>query len=117
MADQILMSSLRVLQFVGALPHSRPIRSEAATLRRGSRELDVDIFFYDEIELRSDDLTVPHSRLAEHRFVLVPFAESAPNSCPSRWGTAMEPAVVYPAGRSKRCERSSYVRARRDRRR
>ena len=43
-----------------------------------SRTLDVDILFYDEERVLLPDLTVPHARMAERRFTLLPLAEIAP---------------------------------------
>lgn len=46
--------------------------------RWGSRTLDVDILFYGAQVHISPALIVPHPRLAERRFALVPLAELAP---------------------------------------
>lgn len=46
--------------------------------RWGSRTLDVDILLYGSATLDQPDLTVPHPRLPERRFALVPLAEIAP---------------------------------------
>ena len=43
----------------------------------GSRTLDVDILFYGSHVIQSPTLTVPHPRLPERRFALVPLAEIA----------------------------------------
>jgi 2-amino-4-hydroxy-6-hydroxymethyldihydropteridine diphosphokinase len=43
----------------------------------GPRTLDIDILNYDELVLRTPDLTLPHPRLFERAFVLVPLAEIA----------------------------------------
>lgn len=43
-----------------------------------SREMDVDILFWNDEVHTFDKLTVPHPRMAERRFVLVPLAEVAP---------------------------------------
>ncbi len=48
------------------------------TFRWGPREIDLDILFYDEDEIESEDLRVPHPLLHERRFVLVPLVEIAP---------------------------------------
>jgi 2-amino-4-hydroxy-6-hydroxymethyldihydropteridine diphosphokinase len=42
-----------------------------------SRTLDIDILFYAEEVIASDVLTIPHPRMTERKFVLVPLAEIA----------------------------------------
>ncbi len=49
------------------------------TFRYGPREIDVDLLFYDQQVLQTPLLTVPHPRLHERAFVLVPLAELAPH--------------------------------------
>lgn len=49
------------------------------TRRWGPREIDADILVMDELEHQSDTLTIPHPRLSERRFALVPLAEIAPD--------------------------------------
>ena len=44
-------------------------------VRWGARTLDVDILLYDNLVLDTPRLTVPHPRLPERRFALVPLAE------------------------------------------
>ena len=43
------------------------------------RTLDLDLLLYGDIVLASDELTLPHPRLHERAFVLVPLAEIAPD--------------------------------------
>ena len=45
---------------------------------RGPRIIDLDILFYDEAVIHESGLEIPHPRLANRRFVLVPLAELAP---------------------------------------
>jgi len=47
--------------------------------RYGPRLIDLDILFYDDLVLDSPDLTIPHPRLSERAFVLIPLAEVAPD--------------------------------------
>lgn len=43
----------------------------------GPRPIDLDLLAYDNVTLQSPDLTLPHPRLFERAFVLVPLAEIA----------------------------------------
>jgi GTP cyclohydrolase-4 len=43
------------------------------------RPIDIDILFYDDLVLDTPDLVIPHPRLANRAFVLVPLAEVAPD--------------------------------------
>jgi 2-amino-4-hydroxy-6-hydroxymethyldihydropteridine diphosphokinase len=45
---------------------------------RGPRIIDLDILLYGTSVIRTKELEVPHPRMAERRFVLVPLAEVAP---------------------------------------
>lgn len=46
--------------------------------RWGARHLDIDILYFGKIVMDTPRLTVPHPRLHERRFTLVPLAEIAP---------------------------------------
>lgn len=47
--------------------------------RWGPRPADIDILFIDGITLDAPDLTIPHLRITERPFVLLPLAEVAPD--------------------------------------
>jgi 2-amino-4-hydroxy-6-hydroxymethyldihydropteridine diphosphokinase len=53
-------------------------RNRIAEQRWGPRSLDIDIIAFDEVVLDEPGLTLPHPRLFERAFVLVPLAEIAP---------------------------------------
>jgi len=46
--------------------------------RWGPRPIDIDLLAYDDLVLHDGELTLPHPRLFERAFVLVPLAEIAP---------------------------------------
>jgi 2-amino-4-hydroxy-6-hydroxymethyldihydropteridine diphosphokinase len=46
--------------------------------RWGPRPLDLDILLYDQLVIKEEGLEVPHPRLPERPFVLIPLAEIAP---------------------------------------
>ena len=70
------LSPQALLEFVKAIETKL---GRKPTLRFGPRPIDIDILFYDGLILDSPDLVIPHPRLAERAFVLVPLKEIAPN--------------------------------------
>ena len=49
------------------------------SFRNGPRPIDIDILLYDNLQIRQEDLTIPHPRMNERAFVLAPLAEIAPD--------------------------------------
>jgi 2-amino-4-hydroxy-6-hydroxymethyldihydropteridine diphosphokinase len=65
---------------------------EAAMGRRsgvqyGQRAIDLDLLFYDGVQIETRKLTIPHPRMAQRAFVLKPLAEIAPD--------LMHPVLYY----------------------
>lgn len=46
---------------------------------KGPRSADLDILLYEQVELAHRDLRLPHPRMTERAFVMVPLAEIAPD--------------------------------------
>jgi 2-amino-4-hydroxy-6-hydroxymethyldihydropteridine diphosphokinase len=61
----------------------------AAGPRYGPRAIDLDILLYNNLALATDDLVIPHPRMAERPFVLVPLAEIAPDLVPPGWNSSI----------------------------
>jgi 2-amino-4-hydroxy-6-hydroxymethyldihydropteridine diphosphokinase len=53
-------------------------RERGRELRWGPRTLDIDLLAYGDLTLNAPDLILPHPRLFERAFVLVPLAEIVP---------------------------------------
>ncbi len=67
-------------------------RDRARDRRWGPRTLDIDIIAYDDLVLDEPDLQLPHPRLFERAFVLVPLVEIAPKR--SVGGVALRDALA-----------------------
>ncbi len=53
------------------------------TIRWGPRTLDLDLLFHDDTRIDTEELTVPHPRIAERPFVTAPLADVAPQRVPA----------------------------------
>jgi 2-amino-4-hydroxy-6-hydroxymethyldihydropteridine diphosphokinase len=56
------------------------VEGEFGRVRRerwGARTLDLDLLLFDDVILETPDLTIPHPRMVERAFVLVPLVEIA----------------------------------------
>jgi 2-amino-4-hydroxy-6-hydroxymethyldihydropteridine diphosphokinase len=58
-------------------------------VRWGERTLDLDLLLFDDRIIETPELTVPHPRLADRRFVLEPLAEIAPDTIEPRTGRTL----------------------------
>jgi 2-amino-4-hydroxy-6-hydroxymethyldihydropteridine diphosphokinase len=54
-------------------------RDRSHEQRWGPRTLDLDLLAYDDVAIDKPELTLPHPRLFERAFVLVPLTEIAPD--------------------------------------
>lgn len=64
----------------------------------GPRTLDCDLILFDDVEIHSEFLTLPHPRFTERRFVLEPLAELAPERCPAGWDERLAPGGIERIG-------------------
>ena len=65
------MQLLKAVKFVERTLGRRP------TVANRPRPIDIDILLYESVVVRSAVLNIPHERMAERRFVLLPLRELA----------------------------------------
>ena len=66
-------------ELLSAFKKVEQIMGRKNTIRWGPREIDLDFLIYDQLCFQSPGLVIPHPRLHERAFVLVPLAEIAPD--------------------------------------
>jgi len=64
------------------------------TIRFGPRTLDVDIVLYGAERIEEDRLTVPHPRMQERSFVLLPLQELNPEFVVPEWNKTINALVT-----------------------
>lgn len=62
------------------------------------RTLDLDIVLYGDLVLHEPGLTIPHARMLERAFVMVPLAEVAPDAVVPGYGRVRQLAAQVDAG-------------------
>ncbi|MGP8252891.1 MAG: 2-amino-4-hydroxy-6-hydroxymethyldihydropteridine diphosphokinase [Terracidiphilus sp.] len=65
-------------------------RDRASAIVNGPRTLDLDILFYGDSMVSESGLEIPHPRLAERAFVLVPLNEITPDTRDPRSGAKVK---------------------------
>lgn len=71
----VLESALPPLEFSRMMHAIEDRLGRVRTVRNGPRTIDIDLIDYGGMELSSPELTLPHPRARERRFVTEPLAE------------------------------------------
>ncbi len=67
-----------------ALLHIENAVGRQRTFSNAPRELDLDLLLYGDVKIQTKTLTLPHPRMFQRAFVLLPLAEISPNlTCPN----------------------------------
>jgi 2-amino-4-hydroxy-6-hydroxymethyldihydropteridine diphosphokinase len=75
----------------------RTLGRERSEVKWGPRVIDLDVLLYDDEKIVEDDLEVPHPRMTERKFVLVPLLEIDP-ALTDPWGTPLADFVEQSEG-------------------
>lgn len=71
-------TGLMPMQLLKAVKSVERLLGRRPGVPKGPRPIDIDILLYENVVVRSSALTIPHARMNERRFVLVPLRELAP---------------------------------------
>jgi len=73
-----LLCELTPLELLAELHAIENAHGRTRIVRWGERTLDLDILLYNQLELNSATLTLPHPRITERHFVVYPLFDIAP---------------------------------------
>ncbi|MGO8787712.1 MAG: 2-amino-4-hydroxy-6-hydroxymethyldihydropteridine diphosphokinase [Terriglobia bacterium] len=71
-------TELMPMQLLKAVKSVERILGRRPGVHKGPRPIDIDILLYENVVVRTAALTIPHERMNERRFVLIPLRELAP---------------------------------------
>jgi 2-amino-4-hydroxy-6-hydroxymethyldihydropteridine diphosphokinase len=74
-----ISTELAAAELLGRIKACEVELGRQPNFRYGPRLIDIDILVYGQLVLDSPSLVIPHPRLAERAFVLVPLADLAPD--------------------------------------
>lgn len=80
-----LRTTLQPLALLAALQTIEADAGRERPYRNAPRTLDLDILLFGDVTLETPTLVVPHPRLHERAFVLLPLAEIAPEHVQPAW--------------------------------
>lgn len=72
-------TTLQPIALLDALQYIENEQGRVRLRRWGERTLDLDILLYDNLQLQSERLTIPHYDMKNREFVMIPLLEIAPN--------------------------------------
>jgi len=105
--NQVLLgeTTLTPLRLLNKLKRIENILGRKQTFRYGPRVIDLDILFYESCIINTKRLQIPHPRLQERAFVLVPLVEIAPDFVHPQLGLTMQELLdqVDKGGVQKQC--------------
>lgn len=71
----VLETTLKPFELLKVCQEIEEALNRERLIRWGPRTIDVDIILYDDLKLDDEILTIPHPRMHERAFVLVPICE------------------------------------------
>lgn len=72
-----ISTSLEPIELLNVILKVENILGRKREEKYGARTIDIDILYYNDFTIHEPELTIPHPRISERRFVLTPLAEIA----------------------------------------
>lgn len=94
--NQVLMAKtyMQPEDLLGHLKRLETALGREPSFENGPRLIDIDILFYDDEIIETPPLVIPHPRLHQRGFVLVPLNEIAPDLIHPRLGKAVSEMLL-----------------------
>ena len=100
-----IRTSLAPLDLLHALQAIESRHGRQRPFAGAPRTLDLDLLLYGNLVMASDELTLPHPRLHERAFVLVPLAEIAPETIVTGRGRVIDLCAAVASQRVAKLDR------------
>jgi 2-amino-4-hydroxy-6-hydroxymethyldihydropteridine diphosphokinase len=86
----VINSALSPLELLGVCLATEQQMGRVREIRWGPRNIDIDLLIYHDVEMATPALELPHPRVPERKFVLIPLDEIAGSAPVYRGKTARE---------------------------
>jgi 2-amino-4-hydroxy-6-hydroxymethyldihydropteridine diphosphokinase len=96
----VVETDLPAVKLLGTLRSIEAGMGSTKAFAKGPRLIDLDILLYGDETIATPELQVPHPRMLQRNFVLVPLAEIAPNLHHSSWPGTAEQMLALTTDRS-----------------
>ncbi len=94
-AAVLVQTELSALDLLAAVRAIEAERQRERVIRWGPRTLDIDVLTFGDAIRDDPVLTLPHPRMHERRFVMVPVCDVAPDTIHPRLGRTMRDLLAY----------------------
>ena len=82
-----ISTGLPALELLNQLQSVEQVLGKKVVRENGPRLIDLDLLLYDDLALKTKELTLPHPGILERDFVLLPLIELNPDLSHPQWGT------------------------------
>lgn len=98
----IIQTSLSPFEVLSNIQHiENQLGRTRTSTNYEARTIDIDLLYYEDLVFSSPELTIPHPRIAERKFVLLPLAEIAKDLKDPLTGFTMEEMLKECTDQSK----------------